>query len=156
MDEQAIKIIKKRLNQYLYLRFEIENQCERLVRMKSAEIFPPAPEGIGGTSDNSATDRMASAVVRRIEQEERIYKRIGEIQEELNSIDEAINDIPIPLEREVLRMRYTDGENNQHMGWQEIAMRIYGDNDDKHILAIYRLHGRALENLAERMGGKNI
>lgn len=151
VDRKVTKDVKERLNQYLYLKFEMENQLERIVRMKSAERFPAKPEGNGGGSGRPVPDRMASAVVRRIEQEKRVRERIEEIQTELDAIDAAINAIPIPLEREVLRIRYTDGDNNEHPKWKEIAAIIYGDDDEKHIAAIHRLHKQALVSVGKTL-----
>ena len=119
--------------------------------MKSAEKFPTTPEGNVGGSGQPSPDRMAKAIVRRIEQEKRVQKRIEEIQDELDCIDDAISDIPIPLEREVLRIRYTDVKNNERPKWNEIAAIIYGDDDDKHLTAIHRLHKQALISVSERL-----
>ena len=34
------------------------------------------------------------------------------------------------------------------MPWKDVALRMFGDNDERHILAAYRLHGRALVSIS--------
>ena len=158
------KEIIKWLYRYMYLQFEIERHEERIARLKSAEEFPARPEGSeGGGSSQPNKDRMGSAIVRRMLQEERVRQRIAEINAELDEIEDAIDQLQNPLEREVLRLRYLDGEDNRdneddpdsarnpvkHMEWKDISLRIYGDNDEKHLRATYRLHGLALENISK-------
>ena len=47
----------------------------------------------------------------------------------MEKIEEAISQIQDPMEREVLRLRYIDGDCWKPMPWGEVALRIYGDND---------------------------
>ena len=47
----------------------------------------------------------------------------------------------------VLSIRYIGSETAKPMPWREVAMAIYKDDSDSKMLAIYRLHGRALKNL---------
>lgn len=142
--------VKHRLHQYIYLRFEYESHQERLALLKAEEEYPSKPgDNIGGGSGTPNRDRMEKAIIRRMMYEEKTKKRIAEIAAEIDEIDEAIDSLQNPLEREVLRLRYTDGENNRHMEWKDISMKIYGDNDEKHLLATYRLHGRALVSITK-------
>ena len=148
--QDAVQEAKRRLKQYIHLQYETYKQCERLARLKSAEQFPTRPEGNeGGGTGQPNPHRQENAIVRRILHEDRMNARIAEIMKELDAIDDAIDSLPDALEREVLRLRYTDGENNRHMEWSEIALQMYGDNDEKHVLASQRLHGRALVNISK-------
>lgn len=141
---------KKRLANYISLRMEIENQLDRLARMKNQEKIPAIKVGDGSQHTGSAGDRMARAIIRRMEYEERVLPQIEAAQAEMEAIEDAINDMDDPMEREVLRLRYIDGENCRHMNWRDVALQIFGNDDERHMLATYRLHGRALQNLAKQ------
>ena len=141
---------KKRLQNYIYLRREIENQQERLARMKNEEKLPaPRMDGGGTQHTRTASDRMANAIVRRLEYESEIADSMEGIRVEMASIRGAIAKLQNPMEREVLRLRYCDGDYCRHMPWREVALNIYGDDDEGQMQAIYRLHGRALQNIRE-------
>ena len=90
---------------------------------------------------------MTGAVLRRMEYEERIRPLIEANLREMEKIEEAISQIQDPMEREVLRLRYIDGACWKPMPWGEVALQIYGDNDDKCLRATYRLHNLALDSL---------
>lgn len=151
--KERIDAIKNKLRNYIYLRFEAENLYERWARLKSAEIFPSSPErnsGGGGFSQPNP-HWQENAIVRRMEHEAKMTERIASIQAEMDEIDNAIDSLCDPLEREVLRLRYMDGENNRHMKWADVAVHIYGNDDEPHVLAARRLHGRALVSLSDIM-----
>ena len=46
--------------------------------------------------------------------------------------------------REVLRIRYTDTTGWKPVKWREVAMRMYGDDDDNAIRNLIRYHREAL------------
>ena len=58
--------------------------------------------------------------------------------------------------RMVLRIRYTGSENAKLMPWRAVAVAIYKDDSDAKMLAIYRLHGRALQILQSILQWENI
>lgn len=150
--KEQVEAIKKKLRNYIYLRFEADNLYERLARLQSAEQFPSSPDGnSGGGSSQPNPHRQENAIIRRIAHEEKMAARIAGIQAEMDEIDDAVDSLRDPLEREVLRLRYMDGENNRHMKWTEVAAQIYGDDDEQHVLAAHRLHGRALVSLVNVM-----
>lgn len=146
MGESTTKQIKQRLSNYLYLKNENEDHFERLTRMKNDEKIPAMKEGDGSQHSGGASDRMANAIIRRLSYEEKILPLISQNQDEMDAIEDIINAMPDSQERMVLRMRYIDGEFCRHIKWEDIAKKIYGDNDEKHLQAVYRLHGRALQS----------
>ena len=151
--KEQVEAIKKKLRNYIYLHFEAENLYERWARLKSAEVFPSSPEGNGGGGFSQPNPhRQENAIIRRMEHEAKMAGRIEVIQAEMDEIEDAIDSLCDPLEREVLRLRYMDGENNRHMKWTDVALHIYGDDDEPHVLAAHRLHGRALVSLAKTTG----
>lgn len=145
MDEGLMT--KERLASYVSLRLEVENQLERLARMKNDEKIPAIRQGDGSKSTGSAGSRTERAIIRRMEYEERALPQIEAAQAEMEKIEAAINAVSDPKEREVLRLRYIDGEFARQMPWKEVSRRLFGDDDDKHLLATYRLHGLALQRL---------
>lgn len=146
MGETTIKQIKQRLSNYLYLKRENEDQFERIARMKNEEQFPAMKESDGSQHQPGASDRMANAIIRRMSYEEKILPRIKANLDEMEAVEGIINSIPDPQERRVLRLRYIDGEFSRHTRWEDIALTMFGDNDEKHLKAVYRLHGRALQS----------
>ena len=50
------EITKERLKNYVYIRREVENQLERLERMKNEALIPAAREG-DGSKHQGASDR---------------------------------------------------------------------------------------------------
>ena len=149
MAEESIKqpMTKERLMRYRSLRMENENQLERLARLKNCEKIPAPKVSDGSQHTGGASDRMANAVIRRMEYEERIRPLIEANLQEMHEIEDAINQIGDPMEREVLRLRYIDGEYWRQLPWGEVALQIYGDNDERCLVATYRLHSRALNSI---------
>lgn len=135
---------KSILREYIPLRFEAEQLTDRLMRMKSAQIFPSAPEDSGGGVSAPNPHRQENAIVRYMEFEKKTAARLAEIKKKIDAVERAIDRISDPLEREVLKQRYVDCECNQLNEWKSVARQIYGDDDDKNLRATFRLHGRAL------------
>lgn len=138
---------KQRLLNYIPLRMEICDQMERIERMKNDEKIPAMRESDGSKHTGGASDRMANAIIRRMDYEKKIAPQIEAVMSEMELIEAAIDSVSDPMERRVLRLRYIDGEYARHMPWNAIAKRLYGDDDDKNLLATYRLHGRALQSI---------
>ena len=147
----SIDEIKKRLSQYSAIRVELDNLEDRLARLKSEETLPATRPSDGSKSTGGTGDRQERSIIRRLEYEERHMAEIHAKRNELRNIECLINDIPDPMERMVLRIRYTDSETAKPTPWRAVALAIYKDDSDSKMLAIYRLHGRALKNIHELM-----
>lgn len=143
----SIDEIKKRLSQYSAIRVELDNLEDRLERLKSEETLPAMRPSNGSKPTGGTGDRQERSIIRRMEYEERYMEEILAKRNELRDIECLINDVPDPMERMVLRIRYTDSETAKPTPWRAVAMAIYKDDSDSKMLAIYRLHGRALKNL---------
>ena len=143
----SIDDIKKRLSLYSAIRVELENLEERLKRLKSEEALPAMRQSNGSKPTGGTGDRQERSIIRRMEYEERYMEEILAKRNELRDIECLINDVPDPMERMVLRIRYTDSETAKPTPWREVAMAIYKDDSDSKMLAIYRLHSKALKNL---------
>ena len=148
----SIDEIKKRLSQYSAIRVELANLEERLERLKNEETLPAMRPSNGSKPTGGAGDRQERSIIRRMEYEERHGAEIDAKRDELRYIEDSINAVADPMERMVLRIRYTESETAKPMPWRAVAMAIYKDDSDSKMLAIYRLHSRALNSLQGVLG----
>ncbi|WP_395150615.1 hypothetical protein [uncultured Allofournierella sp.] len=142
-------ITKERLARYISLKKENENRLERLARLRSNAELPPqaGPDGSKGTSCNA--DRLALAVEAYLEYQARMQPLLEANRREMTAIEEAVAALPDPLEREVLRLRYLDGYGVRLNPWKDIAVVLYGDDDERSVHACIRLQGKAITNLSK-------
>ena len=141
------KTAKQRLASYRALRLEVDNQLDRLARLRNEEQLPAMRESSGAKSTGGNGDRMERAILRRMEYEERNTPQIEAAKREMAAIEAAIDHVEDPLERECLRLRYIDGDGYRLIPWGDVAIMIYGDDDEKSLHAIFRLHGKALQHI---------
>lgn len=151
MYQPTIDEIKKRLSQYSAIRVELDKLEERLERLKSEETLPPMRPGNGSKPTGGTGDRQERAIIRRMEYEERHGPEMEAKREELRYIDESINAVDDPMERMVLRIRYTESETAKPMLWRDVAIAIYNDDSDSKLLATYRLLDKAVKSLQKLM-----
>lgn len=138
---------KTRLSAYVLLLSEVEHIAEQLAHLKAEEALPPPKIGGYTGVSTGSKDRMEWAIIRRMEYEEQNIPRLQEAKAEMQRIEEAVDALRDPLERTVLRLRYLDCDAARLTKWHEVAAAIYGDNDEKDLRAVYRLHNRALDNI---------
>ena len=112
---------KKQLMRYSRLKKENENRAETLARIRAVENY--------------------------LEYEEQMRPLMEKNRAEMLRIEQAVDALPDPLEREVLRLRYLDGDAWRLPKWRDVAMKIYGDDDAKDLVAVHRLHEQALSHL---------
>lgn len=143
------KLTKKYLTRYAGLKMEVENQLERIARAKNNTEIPAMRPSDGSQHQPGGSDRLGSAVIKWLDIEERLYPIINAKVAKMREIEDAINSLDDSLESEVLRLRYIDGEHCRLMPWKDIAMKLYGDDDEKHQQATFRLHGRALQSVGK-------
>lgn len=149
-DQPKTKRIKERLHRYTALLRDIDNQRERLDRME-ATIGSPSGPSMTGMPRGSGTpsDRTGLMVMRKMELEEQIKETIAEEQKERASIEAMIQRVKHPDERAVLRLRYFDRAD-----WESTCGVLFGDRRDyidrvdAYQNRTYKIHGRALLNLA--------
>ena len=135
-------ITKQRLREYRDIKRELENQIERIARMKSNETIPAIRTSDGSQRSIFVVDKMATSIANRLEYEERAAPEIEKSKKELAYIELCINKLGRSKEREVLRLRYIDGYQ-----WEEVAKYIFGDDSESDLRKIYRIHGEALSNI---------
>lgn len=151
MYKPSIDEIKKRLSQYSAIRVELDNLEERLERLKSEEALPPMRPGNGSKPTGGTGDRQERAILRRMEYEERHGPEMEAKRNELRYIEDSINAVADPMERMVLRIRYTESETAKPTPWRDVAIAIYKDDSDSKMLATYRLLDKAVKSLQKLM-----
>ena len=142
-------ITKERLHKYIFIRREVENHLERLTRMKNQALIPARRDGDGSKHTTGSSDRMADAIIKRLIYEDETADKIEANLDEMDCIRGAIDSLDDPMEREVLRLRYIDGSGYRYMPWKDVAVRLYGDDDEAQLRAVLRIHGRALQHIRE-------
>lgn len=150
MTEQEIR---RRLGRYLALRVENENRLERLARLKNNAELPAMCTGDGSQHTGNSGDRMARAVEAYLEYEDQIKPQIEANQREMAAIHDLVEALQDPMEREVLRLRYMDGDSIRLNSWREIAYCLYGDDDERFVHACLRLQKRAVQSLEKVTNG---
>lgn len=144
MTEQEIK---ERLSRYLALQLETENQITRLEKMRSNMVLPPIRSGDGAQHTGSSGDRMGRAIDDFLEKKDRLSVRISENLRELEKTRAMVEGLHDPMEREVLRIRYMDGDYCKLISWRKVALALYGNDSKKHVDAALRLHDKAIETI---------
>ena len=129
-----------------YERYWRANQSieQRIMAMKSAatSITPQAGEGsqhIGAHDPMKAVDMRVDFCASHSED---YAKNLAVMRD----VDKAIDSLQDPLEREILRLRYTDFRYGTQMTWTQVKKALYG------IISvgertIYRLHDDAIYHL---------
>lgn len=148
---------QERLAQYVYLKTEVDHQFERIARLKHQELFPAAGTGAPGQHVPAEGSPMERAILRRMDYEEKVADQLIRAMEEMSKIERAIAALPNGQERELLRLRYLDGDREEpqgescsrHMPWSAVAQKLYGSQEEKYIRAVFRLHRQALGNLGK-------
>lgn len=151
MSEKPItQRIKDRLAAYTAMLRDIDNQLERLDRMEMTMASPPGPDLTGmPRGSGTPTDRTGMMVLRKMELEEQIEERLAEEREERAALEAMIRQVENPDERAVLRLRYFDRAD-----WESTCGVLFGDRRDyvnrvdAYQNRTYKIHGRALLNLA--------
>lgn len=129
---------KKRLEQCLGLRLELQNRLQQLARLQQTDRDSPL---LAGSRAEEYARQIAGTVQRN--------------RRQLAEIEAAVATLHDPLEREVLRLRYlepsrdpqTGRKSARHTTWNEISRTMYGSSDKGACRTTIRIHGRALQHL---------
>ncbi len=153
MDRETKKNI---LGSFVSLRHEVESMEDRLRRLESEAVLPPMRQGDGSQHTAGSGDKNERAYIRWLEYKDRVQPQIDAAREKMKAIARAIQALPDPLERSVLVHRYTESENIRLLKWREVALAMYGDDDERDLQAVYRLHNEALDHIdLEIFAGRN-
>lgn len=149
MSKPTIEDVKTRLKRYPAIRMENDNMLARLAILKSEETLPPMRQGDGSKRTAGTGDRNERAIIRRMEYEERTAPTIAANRQELAVIDAAVAAMADPLERSVVTIHYIEVDGYKPLPWRDVAIEMYGDDSDAKLLAVHRLHSKALSSLQE-------
>ena len=145
------KKIKERLKKYTNLLKEIANQHERLNLMETAEGIMPKPNLSGmPRPQGGISNPTAAAAERKTDLEKRIRRKEAEEKAERRDIENLTERLASPDERLVIQLKYIDGAS-----WPSIAFALFGccvdylEKLEAYQRRTYRIHGRALINLAK-------
>ena len=141
-------VTKERLARYISLKKENENRLERLARMKSNAEMPAQKDPDGSRHTGSGGECMARAIEAYVAYEELIGPLVEANRREMAEIEAAVAALPDPLEREVLRLRYMDGEHCRMLSWREVAWGMYGEADDAAVYRAKRILQKAISRIA--------
>ena len=144
MDRETKKNI---LGSFVTLRHEVESMEDRLRRLESEAVLPPMRPGSGSQSTGGSGDKNERAVIRYLEYKDRAQPQIEAARRKMRTIERAIQALPDALERAVLEHRYIESDTIRLPKWRDIALEMYGDDDERDLQAVYRLHNEALDNI---------
>lgn len=144
---QTNSMKKEWLKSYVSLRMESERLDEKLARMKNKEKIPARRMGDESKHTGTTGDSLQCRINDRVEYEEWALPFIESARQKMKAIEDAINALHDPLEREVLRMRYIEGEFYKQMPWWKVSIKLFGDDDERHIQATHRAHSKALQHI---------
>lgn len=127
---------KRRLSRCAGLNLELHNRLRRLGQLQQSDRAEPL---LQGSRAEEYTRQIAPIVQAN--------------RRELAEAAEAVQALPDPLEREVLRLRYletleTGKPSCRAATWPEVGAAIFGSRERRHLEAILRVHRRALQHLA--------
>ena len=134
------------LRQAYRLNMEIDSKLEQLEQLRELSVrIKPAFTGerIMVTRDKSP---MENAIIKVVMAEDEINKMIDKYVDLKAEISVSIGQLDCFESRILLELRYL-GFNS----WDEIAVKM-----NYRTSYIYKLHGRALQELEKTMGGRNI
>lgn len=110
---------KERLNRYIWLNVEIENQTERIERMDT-ELSSPAVSRLDRMPHSSQIGtKLEVKIARKMELEELRKKNIKKANREAVAIEKAIQMLLLPRDRELMRFKYLEG-----MTWEETSEKL--------------------------------
>lgn len=141
---------KERLQRYTNLVQEIDRQFEALEIMKEKLISPKTSNltGMPKSAASGSFDRMSMAIAKKEDIEENIKALLRKERQEAQAIEEAVQLLEEPNERQVIRLRYVDG-----FTWTEVCRALFGrrkdyeERLDTFERRTYKIHGKALINL---------
>lgn len=153
--EKKTKPIKERLNAHLTMLNKLATLKQELAFAEEqyGSVAGPNYSGMprGGGSREGLT-RDEAIVYRKIELEKKVAAKAAEVAADWAELEPSIEKLK-PSETLLLRLRYYYGAE-----WEEVCRGIYGrahDYDtelDRYMNRTFKMHGRALLELAEILG----
>ena len=70
---------------------------------------------------------------------------LEDVRQQMRAIENAIMALDHPIYREVLTLRYTEGNAGRLMPWRDVAFAMYHNDADADLLRVHRLHRKAID-----------
>lgn len=148
---EKIESVKNRLNEYRALCEEIENEFERLdrMRMKATSVSGMRISDMPRIQPHEF-DRTAEIVARIIDLEKDIEGLVDKKKTEGELIESLIRKLEKPDERAIIRVRYLD-----HEEWEDVMFVLFGNRSDynqkydAYKQTMFRRHRSAIAELAK-------
>lgn len=138
---------KLRLLQYAALKMEALYNEERILQAFNDTQIPAMRQGDGSQRTPGRGDRQENAAIKYMETKDRLQPMIDANREEMRRIEDAISCLTDGMEREVLRLRYIDVRGWKPLSWRRVSIKMYGDDEDKNVHSVQRIHRRAVDSL---------
>lgn len=147
---KATELAKKKLESYADLQRKIDNKIRRLNTLK-ASMGSPSISNITGMprSDGNRESVEERYLLRKEKLKHSIERLKQEERELLDELEELIEQLSDPDEQTVIEMRYID-----RLKWWPICESLYGteqdyeENAEKYLKRCFKIHGSALQALA--------
>ena len=133
-------ITRERLKRYRYMIIELNNQVERVSKKRGELESPAAVNGNGLPAKRShAEDRLSVNIAHIVDLEKIISENIRTLAEEIVSLENAVQRLEDPCEREIIRLRYFECRK-----WNDIGHVLHFETTK-----LGHVHSRALHHLYE-------
>lgn len=152
MAEINVDTVKVWLLRYQAVERAIDNQIERLETLEARLQTVSSPRLDGMPHGTPMQDRIGATLAQKEEIENRIKDMIKAQTNRRHEIEHYVDCLQKADEKATLLMRYIDGEQ-----WKDVSMMLFGakddflDREDSYLRRVTKLHGRALQNLADIM-----
>lgn len=110
---------------------EQKNELDEKIKSVRAMVYSGMPHGSSKKTD------LSDYMVKLEKMEEKISRKIDDINKNFYEIEEAIAELEDGNESEIIRMRYISG-----MDWEKI-----GEEIEYSTRQVHNLHGKALKNI---------
>lgn len=116
----------KELSQLYYLNREIEQDQERLEKLRASASAPGAPNYDGMPKSPSFENRLERYIAEIVDLEAIIQAKITQCLHERNRLERYIAEIPDSLTRQIFQLRFING-----LTWVQIAFSVGGGNTEE-------------------------
>lgn len=131
--------IKQKLHSYNGARDECKQIDNQLKALEIAATSPRIQAMDGMPRGSGGGDAMASIVAELVQLEEKYKDKLHRLHTAMAEVEDLIDSLDDPVERQVLRCRYIEG-----LIWEEVCVKLAYSWRQTH-----RIHGAALDKLVD-------
>lgn len=131
---------KQELNDYFWLKQEVECMENRIRELRSKAAAPPSARLTGMPHGSGVSDRVAQMAAEIVSLQEELEKKQAELLQEHRRIEQFIRSIPDSMTRLIFSFRCMEG-----MKWQEVAAKMGYRMSEENARQIYHRYLRKEE-----------